>query len=251
MKKLLALLFTLLAFPAYATITLDGTPVTNNGSTISQTVTVTTSNANDIIFLEYVDLAASGVGSTVSTITDTAGLTWHLRAGSNFRWGPSSRFDQEEWYAISPGTLSSDVITITSTSAAAYATRVFASAFTGVDQTTPFDTNVSLPCVSNASDSTQNIACTISTTNTNSVLIGFVGGSGGIGTVTRPSGFTNLVTGGTTMDNSYKIVSSAQSSVSESWSWTGTTTARSLTLDALQAASAGTPTSGTLMNSGF
>lgn len=210
--------------PAMAAMAIDGgiSGTTLSGNNLS--VTLTTTSTNDVIYL-----FSKSLSSNIGSITDTAGLTWVNRGLCSGT--PSA----EGWYAISSGALTSDVIT------AHYpigpgSTRVTAFGVSGANTSSPFDGNGSIPsCLLQASGSSA--AVTISTNNANDMLIASLGVTSTLGTLTRPSGFISSgIASGTVTDTSYDIVSSTQSSITETWSWTGGSQANNLFFDAIQAA---------------
>lgn len=210
---------------AYASLAIDPHAAASNGGT---TVTLTTTDTNDIIILEGL---GSTSGATVSSVSDTAGLTWTCPAGKSVSNGNQTI---SYCWAFSSGALTSDVITPTMSSGAV--SRCTAFGVNGADTTTPFDTNGALPG-KQANASSQSASVTISTSCTNTFLFAWVDGANALSTVTRPTSFTQIVATGSFQDTSYLIVSSTQSSVAESYSWTGTAGKNSMIVDAIRAAS--------------
>jgi hypothetical protein len=142
------------------TLALDGSVTANASSGTSLALPgLTTTKTNDVIVVFALVNSASGVIS-VSSIADTAGLTWTKRAGAGVTSQPL-----EEWYAISSGILSSDVITVTLSAAVAFLT-LSAFAVSGANTTSPWDANVSLPATSSTA------AVSVSTTAAATMLIG-------------------------------------------------------------------------------
>src|SRR5713101_65641 len=86
-------------------LALDGSASNTGPTTNTLTVTISTTTSPDVIYLTIVQ---GGTGATVSSITDTAGLTWTLRTSDNA--GSPSIWT---YYAIANGPLSADVITVT------------------------------------------------------------------------------------------------------------------------------------------
>lgn len=135
-------------------ITVDGTATSyNNSSTPS--VALTTTDGNDIIVIvvQAVNFSAS---PSVSSISDTAGLTWALR--KQFQYTPSfpsanGYSDTEIWWAKAPSPLSGDTITVTlnETCNAALTAIGFHGA---ASLTAPWDTNAALPATNDNSANT-------------------------------------------------------------------------------------------------
>ena len=112
-----------LQIDGYATSGLSEVSGDSYAALTSGTITLSTTQHNDVIVL---GIAMGGYynTSTVATVTDTAGLTWHRR---NQRWlgGGTKNFatngstsvaaglDIEIWWAHAPNPLVADVITIT------------------------------------------------------------------------------------------------------------------------------------------
>ncbi len=98
----------------------------------SAEIAITTTNSPDVIVLD-VDCA----DSPLSSITDSAGLTWHQRAEIS-----TYNYDYE-YYAIANQKLSSDIITATCSSPAYI--QMTAIGISNANVTSPFDPNPSLP----------------------------------------------------------------------------------------------------------
>lgn len=175
-----------LSLDSSATLLFNGTP---------GTITLSTSNSNDIIIV-----AAFLNGGPITSVT-SANLTFTLRV----RILDSAGGDQyvEEWYAVASSPLSSEVITINGTVNGSYLEAV-AFAISGANTSTIWDSNVSVP----ASNSTSTLL-TVSTTNANDFIYAIYGyiSSGSPG-----SGWTQIGTG-TYLFVEYQIVSSTQSSL--------------------------------------
>ncbi|HEX3836080.1 MAG TPA: hypothetical protein VHW25_03880, partial [Steroidobacteraceae bacterium] len=136
-----------------------------------------------------------GVADTSTTVTSSH-LTFTKRA-----FAPGSVLS--EWRAVASGPLTSEVITITTSSAVTYMVGD-AFAISGADTTTIFDSNASLPNKGNASADP-----TFSTTATNTIVIAGLGI--GVATPTPGTGWTLIYNGGGQFFLSmYKIFSSAQ-----------------------------------------
>ncbi len=96
----------------------------------STSVALTTANANDVIILDIVQN-----GTTVNTISDTADLTWNLRAVAGT--GSDTIY---EYYAIAPNVLSADAITVNFTGTASYV-DLNAFGISGANTSSPFGTS--------------------------------------------------------------------------------------------------------------
>ena len=118
----------------------------------SANVTLSTTKNDDVIVLS---IATGGFfsASQVTTVTDTAGLTWKRRnrrwqnggnmsnEASNFRPGNINQgLDIEIWWAHAPTALSGDIITV-NTSNGTGAISIIAFGVAGANFTTPWDTH--------------------------------------------------------------------------------------------------------------
>ncbi|MDE1768167.1 MAG: hypothetical protein KGH62_02260, partial [Candidatus Micrarchaeota archaeon] len=190
----------------------------------SDSVTLTTSNSPDVIvvFTGLEVPSSNGASLTVSSISDTAGLTWHKRSSNTFQGTsyPASNEDIEGWYAISNSKLTSDQITVTLSGSAVDDWAIMAFGVSGVNTNSPWDLNAGLPTTS-----TKTGTVSISTNNANDMLLGLVGTTDGNGCGSNPwsaSGSNTLIgTVGTNGGNywwssgaAYQIVNSIQQSAS-------------------------------------
>jgi hypothetical protein len=173
---------------------IDGSAVTAVGSGHTLALPgLTTTVAGDVIVVNTINNYGGAVSVTSPHLTFTP------------RVNPAYGADEiGEFYAISPGTLSSEVITITCVNSAGYLSAC-AFAVKGVNPG-PFDLNSSLPATSGSAP------VTISTTAANTMILGAFRQA----TVTSPgaaSGFT-LISGANYLCSEYKIESTAQSGLS-------------------------------------
>lgn len=226
-------LFALFHSNVYAALAIDGTPATGNTITVkSVPVTLTTTSASDII---YLCTRADSTAGVITGVADTSLLSWSLRK-AEYPSGPNTF--GECWYAVAGGILSSDVITVTWTNVPSFA-RVLAFGISGADTSTPFDTNASIPAggLQTGNVTTINVS-SITTNNSNDMLIGSLTTTAAISATSRPSGFTQVASTGTAaFDVSYNIVSSVQSAATFTWSWT-TATPANIIFDAVRQAPA-------------
>ncbi len=175
-------------------ISLDGSAIGNSGSTGSTTVTLTTTQANDVIVVFVVTNFASS--TTVSS--PTLG-TFALRATAS----PGSQ-PITEWYSVSVGILTSEVITISSSGG----TFVTATAFAvhGAKTSAPFDLNGSLPATSTTDP------VSVSTTSAPTMVIG--GFRANVASTPAGTGYTVIQSNSFFALTEYQIVSSPQSGLS-------------------------------------
>jgi large repetitive protein len=175
------------------TLALDGHGFTNKPTWSNSTsVSLTTTKANDVIILDVVQN-----GSSVNTVTDTAGLTWHQRAVTG-----SGSQTISEYYAIAPNALSGDSITV-ATAGAAFYTDLNAFAVSGANTASPFDNNLSTPVTAASS------TAAVTTSNANDMIIaGYRFASDA--TPAAGSGWTAINAASGYYLSEYKIVSTTQ-----------------------------------------
>jgi hypothetical protein len=149
------------------TLAIDGTATGVNTGLGVATCTLTTTNTNDIIILF---VSWDNGGGTTFTITDTANLTWHLRASENT--GNSSSVTRE-YYAVSSGALTADIITCTASSGT---NRLALVAFgvSGANTSTPYDPGVGVPVTANSQSSVTSLTANVVTTAAVAMVIGFI-----------------------------------------------------------------------------
>ena len=153
---------------------------------------MTTANGNDVIIL---DIAENG--TTVSSISDTAGLTWHEEAVA----GTAGDLIYQ-YYAIAPTALSADTITV-NFAGTTYFTDLNAFGVSGANTSSPFDTNASLPGTSNS----RTVSAT--TSNANDIIIAAYRFSSDV-TPSAGSGWNSISSGGDYYLSEYQIVSATQ-----------------------------------------
>ena len=185
--------------PPFIPLSIDGTPQWSTSASATQTVTVTTTQPNDVL-----EVAIYSLDGVVISVSDTAGLTWVRRAASQ----AGTVYSVAEWYAYSPSTVSGDVVTVTLGTAILNTIGVAAVVGTSIGNT--FDPNVSLPTISvGGGGSSASTASTFpSTTHGNDLLVEIYNSA--VASPLPPSGFTDLGSVGN-LGFSYKIVSTPQS----------------------------------------
>ena len=98
-----------------ASKSIDGSAKATFAFTNSGTVTLTTTQTNDVIVLVYYGATLSpNAARTVSTVT-SSGLTWTKRSGNTYTHasGNTDRSSIEIWWAVAAAALTSHVITVT------------------------------------------------------------------------------------------------------------------------------------------
>jgi len=207
---------------------------------IGATVTLTTTKTNDVIVI----LASSennAVTPTISSVSDTAGLTWARRGSKVTATSGSQQSSQEIWWAFSSGALSGDVITVNFVGGADLLALVAFGVNGSGSSSAPWDVNVSLPATATSAVTGTPSVSGVSTTHANAILLGFYsqGNTGAFTAQTSGSGFSIIDQTGSNA-GSFSIaaaaesqgVTSAQSSVSVAFG-TSSTAPWSIIADAI------------------
>jgi hypothetical protein len=174
-------------------LTIDGTPQVSQSALITQVVTISTANNNDVIVVLTWHNGGNESGSP--PISDTAGLTWTLR-------GNVTANNTKSWYAIAPSALTADVISMHYTAAVTGSIAAFA--VTGANTSSPWDPNVALPNLTTSGNGS------ITTTNPCTMPIFLVKNNSG--SPTAGAGWTQLVGSGFTLME-YQKVTAPQSAL--------------------------------------
>lgn len=238
-------------------LALNGTAIAASATTASSiTSGIFTPTLTNNILVAFVcfDTTVAQLAQTVSTVTNTGfggALTWTKRSSLAFKLinDQLQNGRLEVWWAKLAPTTAGTVTANLSGTCDNINITVFA--VNGVDQTNPWDFNGSLPGTNTNLTLTNSIptVSSISTTNANTMLLGFAGEIDGTATITMTagSGYTIIIN---KLDNAgsvacasfteRQIVSSTQSGVNVVF---GTSKpAWGMIADALQAATSGTPT---------
>lgn len=228
-----------------STKTLDG-HASNLASTASSgTVTLSTTQANDIIVLHFAAEASAGTVISLTSVTSTSGFAWQRR--SQIQLGPATMqghannyLTVEVWWAYAPTAVTSEVITAHINSTIDDMTLI-AFGVNGCYTSAPWDPNSSLPAYnSQASGSNVSPGVTgVSTDSTKPFMFGCESNVNGVLVFTVPSGWSNIETkanGGAVLQchsrADYAALTAQQSGAS--FSWTGSTASSyGLIVDAL------------------
>ncbi len=220
-------------------LALDGHATHRTATSLTDVSTLTTTSANDIIVAFFVYNSAQQTGTTVS---DTAGLTWHQRAVSVTTGAKA--ITVEEWYAVASAALTSDSITFTLPTTASNI-RSFTFGVSGADTTSPFDSNSSIPATAKVTGT--NPSATISTTNANDFIFAAYGSGAVTQTITAyPTGFTlidSAPSSGPNGADEYEIFSTVQTSLAVGFTLS-TSLACAVIVDAIVQASGGVSVTG-------
>jgi hypothetical protein len=206
------------------------------------TVSASTSSASGVIVVPTFLQNNTGTAGTVTGVSGCS-LTWNHRTGSGLLplaytdTVSSSGTNIDEYYAIYSSQLSACTITV-STTGTVNSQRVSYLAFTGVNTSTPFDANASLPAVNHKVDGSADFAALsvtgVSTTNSSDCAFSMLRTQGAAGTVTNPSGWTSSGSSGTATAFAYNILSSTLSSSTVAWSWATNVSSAGAFVDAIQ-----------------
>jgi hypothetical protein len=198
---------------------------TSLGATSSCTVTLTTTNPNDIIIVAS---AYNGpTGTVVSTVTG-GGLTFVARSTTFYTLGENI----EEWWAVAPTPLSAVTFTVTfnqSTSGAPDGAYAVASAFalSGANTSSLFDTHSGLPIQTSGHTGTDPVS--VSTSASNTFIWGMFRSGGPVG-----SGFTQIINANGVFIE-YAVATSPQTGFSVTIGAGGTGASASSLVDAIVA----------------
>ncbi len=217
-----------------AGLSLDtNSPYTNDCSGANScSLSVTTTKPNELI---YVSFSNSGGGNSLTSFSDTAGLSWHQRG-----YAGSGSLDEYTYYAVSPAILSSDSITVQASNSGNL--RFIALGVIGANLSTPFDTHAGIPATG-YNGASQPATVTFTTSNANDLIVaGEKTGANAPSTGAAGYTFVNCCAAtGLYANLEYKIVGAAGSQT-PTFAWGGATDAWGEVGDAIQAApSAATP----------
>jgi hypothetical protein len=211
----LSLLLTQPSIVHAQTLAIDGTA--NSASTpcsITCSVTLTTSNSNDVIIVFAGGNAAEeNQFDQFSFGTPTAnGLTFHTRE----TYCPSlgTLLGVGEWWAVASSPLSNETITLTATPSAdgMQSFSMIAYGISGANTASPFDPNLAHPARAVGISASESSSVRVSTSNPNDVILAVVGGGFGVGGGSAgTSGFTIWSVSANPAAAEYVVVSSTQS----------------------------------------
>ena len=144
-------------------ISVDGSNDNECDTASSCAVSITTTHTNDLVYMSVSDSAG---GLSVSSVSDTAGLSWNLRqsiiSGGN-------GYDIWTYYAVSANVLNSDSVTV-NLSGGSGNMRMAVIGAAGVNLSAPFDPNLSTAPTNTGTTATPTV--TFTTTNANDLIIG-------------------------------------------------------------------------------
>lgn len=220
-------------------VAIDGSGNCTGALTASQcTISLTTSHTNDVIIL------GQTASNTCSTPTSTPSLTWTQRKDVAYFGGGTHEC---MYYAVwsSSGSLSV-------TCKFGGNGRLVCTGFgvTDANTTSIFDGNSAVPCTATGTGSPS--SCTLSTSNSNDLIIGLMGQASGP-TDSAGSGFTLISCpnreGARTQCAEYQAVNSTQSNLNVKLTWSDSTTPWGIIGDAIKQAYVTQPITCTTANS--
>lgn len=175
------------------------------GSQTGGSVTLSTTNAGDIIVLCVYseDNGHAGGPLVVNAVSSTHTTGWTKRASTtspdNVQNGAGAALDV--WYGVASAPLTGEVISFTF-SGTVDDWGAVCSGWSGVDQATPWDTNVAIPASNTSNAGTTDPSVTgVSTSANNTVVLAFAGSTGNgnfSNPSSAPSGFSGQGTPGST-----------------------------------------------------
>jgi hypothetical protein len=140
---------------------LDGSASTNTVTSNTMTITLTTTQPNDVLYLSWV----GNGGRTITGVSSSGTSAWKLRANIT---ADGSHY-VETWYATR-STAGTTTITITLSSSTSTNCAAVAFGISGANTTSPFDGNAQTATGNSASASVS-----ITTNNANEFIIGALG----------------------------------------------------------------------------
>lgn len=183
----------------------------SNGGSTTVVATLTTTRSDDIVIAIVAAERTSGSFPQVTSISDTAGLTWTLRKRLTFTGGRHTNPQAVElWWAYAPSPLTADVIT--ANFVANDNTIITTFAIAGANTSAPWDTNGSLPATNTdvTGSSTDPSVSGVSTTASNIMALAMWGSGNNSNPIgTAPSGFTEIAHVNATSGTDWEYGSSA------------------------------------------
>jgi hypothetical protein len=218
-------------------LAIDGVAYGSSGTHGQPTLNLTTTQPNDVIILQI----TQDHTHTFSP-SDTAGLTWTERLSTGPLQTSGGNEEVDEWWAVAPSPLTSDIISWNESGQSNRDTVAIAFAIAGANTTSPFDQSHSgLPYTATGTSGTPTVTG-VSTSNANDIIIGLVGYTGTNTNETAATGY-NLIASQTYSTSQqwgaaeYETVTSPQSGVSVSWGTNPNASYWTMIVDAIKQAS--------------
>jgi hypothetical protein len=188
---------------------LDGYASTNTVTSNTMTITLTTTQPNDVLYLSWV----GNGGRRITGVSSSGTSAWTRRA---YITADSSHY-VETWYATR-ATAGTTTITITLTSDSSTNCAAVAFGISGADTASPFDGNARTATGNSASASVS-----VTTSNANEFIIGALGVEHA-NSLTTGSGFTLIRTqtvGGTRQTSDEYMTGATAGTYTARYTWTG------------------------------
>jgi hypothetical protein len=166
---------------------IDGSATGQGSTSTTLVITLTTTQANDIIIVCFSSMQVGGYSSPATSVT-ASGLSFTRRKSYEFG---ANNGELEVWWALAASPLSSKAITVT------YAGTVdsagVAIGVSGADASNPWDANAALPALNNGASGSLPSMSGITTNNTEGLEIIFCHSGGRWWSdYTTPAGFTKI-----------------------------------------------------------
>ena len=231
---------------------IDGQANANFSGTATGNVSLTTTQADDIIVaIVHTETTAANGYRPVGSVTDTAGLSWQLRAQYQWTGGRNSNSNTLEiWWAYAPAALIADTITGHISGGNVDDATILAFGVAGADTDEPFDTNAGLPATATggaSAASTPSLAG-VSTDAARALILAIAASPRTGGTSSSPADFTTLANftngGGTdwsSQQSEYKLATGPLIAATVAFGTSFTIQDWGLIVDAIKATAEGIP----------
>ena len=231
---------------------LDGQANANFSGTATGNVSLTTTQSDDIIVaIVHTETTGANGYRPVSSVTDTAGLSWQRRAQYQWAGGRNTNSNTLEiWWAHALAALSADTITAHVSGGNVDDATILAFGVAGADIDEPFDTNVALPATATGGASTASTPSLagLSTDAARALIFAVAGSPRTGGTSSSPADFTTLANftngGGTdwsSQQSEYKLATAPLTAATVGFGTSFTIQNWGLIVDAIKAPAAGIP----------
>lgn len=232
--------------------TIDGQANANFSGTATGNVSLTTTQPDDIIVaIVHTETTGSNGYRPVSSVTDTAGLSWQRRAQYQWAGGRNSNSNTLEiWWAHALDPLTADTITAHISGGNVDDATILAFGVAGADTAEPFDTNAAVPATATGGASTASTPSLtgVSTDAVRALILAVAASPRSGGTSSSPADFTTLVNftnnGGTdwsSQQSQYKLATAAITEATVAFGTSFTIQNWGLIVDAIKAPAAGIP----------
>jgi hypothetical protein len=230
----------------------DGQANANFSGTATGNVSLTTTQPDDIIVaIVHTETTGANGYRPVSSVTDTAGLSWQRRAQYQWVGGRNSNSNTLEiWWAHAPAALTADTITAHISGGNVDDATILAFGVAGADINEPFDTNsaVQATATGGASSASTPAVAGVSTDAVRALILAVAASPRSGGTSSSPADFTTLANftngGGTdwsSQQSEYKLATAPLTAATVAFGTSFTIQNWGLIVDAIKAPAAGIP----------